>query len=497
MRRASRAKMVPDRVVADDAWRQMTPIEQLMLLETSENNPVFITTIFSIASNPSLAWLREHLVPRLLSHPRFRSIPQRTRSRGFEFNLQPDFTPDSPLIDRHIAFEDHIDHAADVARRHALFTERLNGIMSDTLPTDRPLWKLFVFPAFSVVREGAADDCSTIVLRVHHSVADGIGLVKFFAAEIVDNSNISDPAGMFVVPDRQKHPPRQPTTAAAAASPDEAADAPMRKLVQPPAEPTIFSSLREAGTALYRSMLQPIIPEHPNVFTRAPIGHDKVCALIPPTTFSVQLIKDTSRRLGVTINDLLLAAVSGATAAYLGEHGDNPTELRGLRCGIPMNRHMFCEYELSDLSNQMTISPLPLHIHEPTSALRLQRCTDTMCELKRSIQPRISLLSLKLVSLLPLCVRYPLWKHITRCSSLLFTNVPGPRQAVSVSGVPIECIHFFAPGDGHSGVVVSLFSYNGGICLGIQGDKGRVSDPQRYVDLLKAEIETFIKLSRQ
>lgn len=499
------ATMVGD-VDGDLHWQRMTPLEQLMLLETGADNPVFITAVISLSSNPSASWACSQFSPRLLSHPRFRSRVRTTATRSYRYELMPDYVVGSPTLNRHFeSVSPPLPTDVPYEKRYAEFTVRMNDIVSERLPSDRPMWKFYIFHNFSVV-DGAGDgigpadepsrECSTVVMRVHHSIADGIGLVKYFISQLIDDV-AGRPISLLVAPKRKN-------VATASNGSDNAVTDSVGAATLP-GKPSLGERLRDCVDTtllvvndIFQTTIGPLFPDRRNTFNRTPIQKRKVCAIIPPTAFTVAQVKAAGHRLGVTINDLLFAAVSGATSAYLQEAGDDIAALDVIRCGIPINRHMLDEFSPDDVCNQLTILPVPMPVSPALSRIaRLDACVATMRKLKRGVRPQSAIAMLSLVSAMPLCVRYPLWKHLTRCSSLIFTNVPGPREAVTVCGVKVEGMYFFAPADGHSGVCISLFSYNGSICMGVQADANRVKDPHRFADLLQSETEAFLQLERE
>ncbi|KAI0567245.1 hypothetical protein FGB62_3g252 [Gracilaria domingensis] len=236
-----------------------------------------------------------------------------------------------------------------------------------------------------------------------------------------------------------------------------------------------------------------LIPEKDNTFVRSPLQPTKVCAMLPPSVYTVSALKHAARSLGITINDMLYTAVSGATRAYLTESGDDADALTGLRVGIPFNNHAIGKNGAQDVSNRFAIMTLPLHVHHSQLRERLRCCVRTMRIVKSGTTPVLLMTLLDVLSRLPTMLRRALWSRVTRSGSVVFTNVPGPRQAVSIGGIEVSGLHFFAPSDGHCGVVVGIHSYNGRICIGVYGDEGRISNPQRFVELLDEEIKALIR----
>lgn len=458
-----------------------------MAEEANPDNPVIITICLSLSQNAPPSWLFDHYLPLMIKHPRFASRVVLKYFGRFQFEPIRGFTATSAAVrDHHVQIEDPIDMALSHAERYTIFSDRLSKIMSSDLDRTRPLWKVFMFPNWSIIPEADPHNCATIVTRVHHSIADGIGLVKYFSSQVIDSS-VNAPPNVLVVPVRQRNPntPLSPETTPPVSE---------KKLIQLPT-PSYFQRIREFFGDITASVLT-FIPEPDNAFTRTDIQSEKVCALLPPSQYTVSVMKNAAKVFGATINDLLYTAVSGATRRYLAKHGDNPEELTSVRCVVPFNGHMFDDYKETDISNQIALVSLPLHISHESREERLEQCVTTLRRAKRGVQPVFTNALLAGLARVPRVVRKPLWRHLTRGASVLFTNVPGPKQVVDIGGIEVSCIHFFAPADGSAGVVVGLFSYHERLSLGVAGDKDRISDPQQFLDILAEEVDELIKMSK-
>ena len=69
------------------------------------------------------------------------------------------------------------------------------------------------------------------------------------------------------------------------------------------------------------------------------------------------------------------------------------------------------------------------------------------------------------------------------------TNVPGPREAVYMAGIPVRAVLMWAPTSGSVGMSVSIFSYRGEVTIGLMVDAALVPAPQEIIDALTPELE--------
>jgi hypothetical protein len=77
-------------------------------------------------------------------------------------------------------------------------------------------------------------------------------------------------------------------------------------------------------------------------------------------------------------------------------------------------------------------------------------------------------------------------------SSLVASNVPGPRAPLHLCGQRIDSMHFWVPQSGSIGVGVSLLSYAGQVHAGLITDRKCVPDPARLVRQLGPEFERLL-----
>ena len=482
-------------------WKALTPLEHLMAANAVPENPVIISACLALAKNVTSDWLSNVFVSRIIQHPRFSSRIVE-KNGHFSFQPVPDFTSSSPSIMKdHITFESEIDSSLSHQQRHQIFIQRLQTIISSDLPNDRPLWKLHIFPNWSVLEEdhNGPESCCTIIARIHHSIADGIGLVKYFLAQVIDKPSDDESSGIMKPPGthRFKLGMRRKRFRSNAKKISDEVKTPVKRQRKTGTESTGFLQLlRETIGDIYNGSVGMLFPDKRCIFTRSPIQKERVCAMLSPKEFSVATIKGAAKRLGVSINDLLYSAMAGASRRYLNDFGEDIQSLSGIRCAVPFNSHMFDEYKLTDVSNQVALIALPMHVSTEDPYQRLQECSATLTRAKRGVQITTSMSLLNVLVKLPSFVKHRLWNHLTKCTSFLFTNVPGPTERVQLDGIDVTSIQFLAPADGDAGIILCAFSYDGMIMLSLSGDSNRISKPQRFLDMMAAEIHILINLSK-
>ena len=97
--------------------------------------------------------------------------------------------------------------------------------------------------------------------------------------------------------------------------------------------------------------------------------------------------------------------------------------------------------------------------------------------------------------------RLPRWAQglaarlLGRIATVIVTNVPGPRQPLTLADARLNSVVFWVPHVGSIGVGVSIFSYAGTVTLGVATTTSLAIDPSEVVRAIEAELEELSGLS--
>lgn len=468
-----------------ETWRIVSPQEHHLLDESEPSRTDSITLTITLAKIVTDVWVRQVIVPRLLTHPRFRSNVVRRR-RTFAFEPIPDLHRDNPaLAFRHVCMEGVIPFDDSNREQLRLFTSRLSAIVSGALPRDRPLWALHVFPHWSC-HLPARRHSTTVVLHLHHVLGDVCAVVRFFTTHLADPSA----AGAAVA------------TAAAMAAPSLAApslrgrsvesDAPVASRRLPTGKSAWPRSALGVMDDMLRSTRHALVRQPLSAFTRAPAHRDTLCAMHRARggTSALDDINRAATRLHVSARDVHLSAVSGAVRAYLTNVGDDPATLRALRVATTtVDPHPFM------LLARPPPLVFPLHIDVHERGDRLRRCAEMMARMRRKrLAGGGGLGSAHVLGRLAGAGKRGGWAHVVGCASLLFCDVEGPVCAVRIGGAEVSELYLVPPGGRHISVNIGMVSYDGGLFVATSGDEGRLSKPQELGSLFIKEMEALISL---
>ncbi len=129
---------------------------------------------------------------------------------------------------------------------------------------------------------------------------------------------------------------------------------------------------------------------------------------------------------------------------------------------------------------------LPVGLSEPGA--RLAEVHERMEAIKHSPEGVLSYAILEAIGLTPPEVEQPLLTIFSRKTSAVLTNVPGPREPLYFAGARLEGVVGWVPAAATIGMGISIFSYNGGVTVGLQVDPGLVPDPETIIADYEDEI---------
>jgi WS/DGAT/MGAT family acyltransferase len=196
-------------------------------------------------------------------------------------------------------------------------------------------------------------------------------------------------------------------------------------------------------------------------------------------------IKDS---LGGTVNDVVLAVVTGALRKWLHTRGIR-TEGLELRALVPVS--IRAADERGELGNKLAAmrGPLPVYVEDP--ARRLRVVSEQMEGLKRSKQALGAEVISRFNDFAPptLLAQAARINFSTRLFNLIVTNVPGPQFPLYVLGRKLEevCPVAFLP-ENHA-LAVAIMSYNGRVCFGLLADYDTMED----VETIAAGIDESLQ----
>jgi diacylglycerol O-acyltransferase len=400
--------------------------------------------------------VRKIYTERIVTFDRFR---QRVVETGF-----PMATPhwqDMP----NFSIDQHLHHIALAAPHdEAALVELVNDLASMPLDHTLPLWQAYV-----------VDDVaggSALITRAHHCMADGTAMMTV-------TQRLYDPA-----PGAKPLPPPRARGASIGKGAGKGLFAPAIDLITE----TARDALALAGGAgmLVGELLRADDPPSP---LKGDFSLGKRVAWSQPV--AVRDIKAIGMRHDAKVNDVLVAAMTGALRKYLKGRGvdvDHTT----VRAMVPVDLRP--PERIGQLGNEFGLVLLDLAVTEARTDRRLALTKARMDALKRSPEPLATKALLNLLGRGPKVLEDFSNDLFGRKASVVMTNVVGPSEVLYLAGVPIDRILPWAPHPGKRlGMAVSILSYRGMASLTVIGDAYLVPDPGAITGEFNREFQKMLK----
>jgi diacylglycerol O-acyltransferase / wax synthase len=347
-------------------------------------------------------------------------------------------------------------------------------IFAQRLDRGKPVWEIWML-------EGLSENRWALLSKVHHCMVDGVSATDLMSVMFgqedapEEGSWAPDPEPsapellMRTLTHRTLNPSEQIRTVRAAAR------APRESLVQ------AGELLR--GMASSARILRPLG------------GSSLVGPVGPHRTWSwahVRLsdVKAVRGALGGTVNDVVLAIVSGGLRDLLAQRGESVAH-RTIRALVPVSVRTPGERGVYNNRVSAMFAELPVGIADPAERLGAVRVQ--MDGLKQSKQAVAGDVLTSLSGFAPPMLLALGARLAARSPSLGLqtgvTNVPGPQQPLYTLGRRLLESFPFVPVIGHVRISIAIFSYDGGLYIGVTGDYDSSND----IDVLTAGVERSMR----
>ena len=198
--------------------------------------------------------------------------------------------------------------------------------------------------------------------------------------------------------------------------------------------------------------------------------------------------KAIKNSLGGTVNDVVLAAVTGALGSYMRLHGE-PTEHVGLRAMVPVS--VRADVERGALGNRVAAMWVTLPVGTTDPAQRLRKISEAMDAVKQSGQAVGAEILTQLSGFAPptIMAQAARVQARQRLFNLVVTNVPGPQFPLYLLGRELESVYPMVPLAENTALGIAILSYNGQLNFGLVGDYDALADVEVLADELRSAIE--------
>jgi len=351
-------------------------------------------------------------------------------------------------------------------------------VMAQQLDRRKPLWEYWVI-------EGLEDDRFAVVTKIHHCMIDGSSGVDL--AQIL----------MSFSRDRELSEPVPYIPRPAPTGSELLTDHVARRLTLPlKVARGIQSLVDEAGSIRDETMvrmkaLRDLAGYAISSASATPLnGNLGPHRYVDWLAMDLAEVKAVRRALGCTVNDVVLATVTGAVRNYMMRRRVDPAGL-DFRISAPVSVRR--DEDRGKLGNKVSswIVPLPIDRADPLAQLReLNRRTE---ELKQSQQALGVELLMAAAEWAPAQLMSLGAQATSGPINMIVTNVPGPQMPMYMMGAELLEMYPQVPLLANTGLGIALVSYNGKVFWGFNCDPDLVTDVDVFVQEVRDAFRALCK----
>lgn len=352
-------------------------------------------------------------------------------------------------------------------------------VMERRLDRERPLWECWVI-------EGLSEDRWAILLKIHHCIADGIATTRMLA-ELSDREDAA--AGTYAGDIRAARKDGGPRWWG------------VRLSLNPFTwVPDVLRATVAAAGAVEHAVvgaaeLTASVLTHPSDSSL----NGSLSAMRRFSAARVDLadLALVHKVFAVTLNDVALAAITGAYRTMLLDRGETPGS-EGLRTLVPVSMRSADDFDVTDNRVSAMLPLLPIDEPDPVMRLaivheRLTKAKDSgqreggsaMFAAAQSVPFALSAWTIRLLTRLP-----------QRSVTALATNVPGPRGRQRVLGREVLEILPVPPIALHLRTGIAMLSYADRFFFGIMADYDGAPDVDGLAASVEEEVRRLAELAR-
>jgi diacylglycerol O-acyltransferase len=354
-------------------------------------------------------------------------------------------------------------------------------LFGELIDRNHPLWHLTVI-------HGHNSGNTIVFLKLHHAMVDGVSSVELI--EVLHSTE----RGAKPPPPAHGHWKARPVPGKARRLLDAVADQ----------TDTVLGLYRDAANLLRAPSIASIAKRFSTLMRTAVDTGEMALLPLPKTPFNkpisparqftwlelpLEEVHRVRKQHGATVNDLVLAILSGGLGRYMRREG-HETEGVALRAMCPVS--VRAKDQSGAMGNQISMVAAPLHVGITDPLQRLNAEMESMRELKEKDQAG------GMFEMISAAKYYPawMWKEIWARwpmkyfpFNIVSTNVPGPKVPLYLDRH--ELLHWYPFGVNWttSGLFLCTLSYREYLVLGLVADPTIVKDVWEVNEDLRASYE--------
>ena len=461
---------------------RMSALDSGFFFAESENTPMHVGSV-AVFDGPAPTYgdVVRLLLSKLPLVPRYRQ-----RVREVPMQLGRPVWVDDP----HFQILYHVRHTAVPGPGSDEQLRNLAGrVLGQRLDMAKPLWELWLV-------EGLAENRWAIISKVHHCMVDGIA-----GTDLMQLMFDLDPDATHEAPEDWT-PRRTPSSLSMVTEAvTESVAHPLRQLSSLPSvgaavrgakalaetgktvAQTVPSLAKQAVTPTARSLNGPIGPHRRWAWTEGKFEEFKAVRTV----------------FGGTVNDVVLASITGGFRDLLQGRGELSSEKLVVRSMVPVSVRQASQK--GALDNQVSAVFVDLPVGLPDPVARLNAIRGQMDEYKKTMQALdagsiIEMGNFVAPTLLALGVRAALQAGQFWCQTVT-TNVPGPRVPLYVLGKRMSSAYAYVPIAGGTRCSIGIFSYLNTMTFGLNADFDGYPDIDVLSGGIRRGLDELMTLAEQ
>lgn len=467
---------------------QLTEVDDAMLKMDSPRTPQLISALAIYDASTSKTGdidfprIRETFARASTKSAIFRrKISDRSRGWDTPFWVEDkDFDLDFHL--RHVALPE-----PGTWRQLCTLVGRLHANQVDR---SRPLWEAYVIEGLDAI-EGLPKGSFAIMLKMHHALADGVGVARLI--ELLNGTDPNDESFARLDAFDDYEGEEEPTTREVWSK--GFANSTRRKRM-------LMENVRKHASKLMPSKDKgkkdkKADPDYVPTFFNDPVSSRRSVGAYTMMLDEMKSIRQAVT--GVTLNDVAVAVVSGAMRKYLIDRGQEPQS--SFVSAVPVSVRE--DFEGDILGNEIgsMLIRMGADVEDPIERLKVvhqsaeeskQRFAEMgkrlFLDISSSISPTVIGVGIRLMTLFINQSPYP--------ANTIVSNVPGPREPRFMAGATLYSLHALGPLQNGLGVFHGLFSAAGRVPITFVACAEIVPDPEYYEDCLRQSWEELYDAAR-
>jgi diacylglycerol O-acyltransferase / wax synthase len=404
---------------------------------------------------PGFGELFAHIAGRLGRAPRYRQ-----RLAPDALGLHAPLWVDAEDFDP----AEHIHHSA--AER---LEDLADAVLSEPLRRDRPLWEFWIAPELADGRIG-------LVGKAHHCMVDGLAAVEL-GSLLLD----FEPEPTAVEADEWLPAPAPHALELLARGAWDRTREPLGLLKAPLELARAPLALPRFALRTGRALAGAVLPVAPPSLLNAPSSPDRHLATARRPLDELRAIKSHH---GVTVNDVLLAAVAGALRRHAERRQERPRDLKAM---VPVNVR---SEAVGELGNRITFMFVELPASSPDPLDRLWRVSDATRTRKEAGVPEDADAAMQALSYAPRTVQKAAAHALAspRVYNLVVSNIPGPRMPMYLRGCRLREAYPVVPLSERHALSIGMTTIGADACFGLYADPETLPDS----DLLALDLHAAL-----